>query len=262
MTHSLTPITTVGDFPLTTPAGDGLNPLITPLFEDNFNNGSFNSDAVLTWGTPNNTSIQTINGTPAIEFLYTSTTDISEQRWSIATPQRALWQYQTLTVPDNYEHGTTNPTNRKLGTFWADGYSSNGDGPTPIWEFWNDGANGSNLAIHWSEGGYTVAGPHEQHTSFIQVPADRGRKMHLLFRVEMATNDTSNDGILQLYRMWDGDLSWTLFHTVTDANIPAPAGGPNGWQHGYLMGWFNLRTTVTSKFYIDDFKLYIEDPRI
>lgn len=176
----------------------------------------------------------------------------AEQRFSLTKPQRELWVRFWLKVPENFRHGRATASNNKLFALWMDQYSAKGAGPTVIWEFWNDGSDGSQLAYHYSPGGYRAAGAHRQHKPFISYPADQGRWMQIVMRVKAASGQGKNDGVIQLYRRWDGEGSFTLLHDDRAANIPAPASGPNGWKAGYFMGWSNPGYPQATEWLIDD----------
>jgi len=181
---------------------------------------------------------------------------MSEQRFDLGAPHRDIWFRYWLRVPVNYDHVGANPTNRKFFALWMDGYSAGGDGPTVAWEFWDNGSNnGSNLAFHFGEGGYTVMGGHKQHTPFISYPADRGRWMQIVLHIKAATNSTSNDGVIQMWRRWENEGSFTKFHDIASANIAAPSGGPNGWKAGYIMGWANAAYSQNTEWLMDDFTI-------
>ncbi|MGQ9424685.1 hypothetical protein ACXYTJ_01910 [Gilvimarinus sp. F26214L] len=176
----------------------------------------------------------------------------SEQRFSLAMPQEDIWIRYWLKVPTNFKHGSGSPSNNKLFALWMDDYSHKGAGPTVIWEFWNDGSGGSRLAYHYSPGGHKVAGGHNQEAPFIQYPADQGRWMQIVMHVKAATGPSANDGIIQLYRRWDGEESFTLLHDDQKANIAMPAGGPAGWKAGYFMGWSNPGYEQATEWLMDD----------
>lgn len=139
-----------------------------------------------------------------------------------------------------------------------DDYSAHGLGPSVIWEYWDNGQGGSDLAVHYSEGNNTGAGSHLQHQPFINSATDRGRWMQIVLHVKAATKTnagiSNNDGLIETYRRWDGETGYARLHQVTDANIAPPATGPNGWQAGYFMGWSNPGFTKQTQtdFYIDD----------
>lgn len=91
------------------------------------------------------------------------------------------------------------------------GTYSGGNGPTAVWEFWGDGAGGSNLCWRYFN---QVDYPHLDCTPFISVPADRDRWMQLVFRVVDLTTTSSNDGVLQMWRRWENESSFTQFHNL------------------------------------------------
>jgi len=181
----------------------------------------------------------------------------TEQRFRLGKAQRDLWIRYWLRVPTNFSHGTRRPTNNKLFALWMDGYSQKGDGPTIAWEFWNDGKNGSKLAVHFSEGGHRSCGGHKQHKPFVSL-ADRGRWMEMVLHVKAATSRTSKDGVIQTWRRWDGEKAFTKLHEILDANIAAPPGGPDGWERGYVMGWSNPNYDEETVWQVDDFTLSAE----
>jgi len=256
------------------------------LFEDSFESGDLSTTNTegFSWNGTNRTSIVTSTtrvyannapdntpksnlspsgdwtpkpntGSHSLRFSYPAGVAQSEQRFNLGAPHRDIWFRYWLRIPSNYSHTGSNPTNRKLFALWMDGYSNKGDGPTVIWEFWDDGNSGSRLAFHYSEGGYTGAGRHHQHVPFISYPTDQGRWMQIVLHVRAATSATSNDGIIQMWRRWDNEGSFTKLHDTTTANIPAPHGGPNGWKAGYVMGWANASYSDDTEWLMDDFTI-------
>lgn len=176
----------------------------------------------------------------------------AEQRFSLDAPQTELWTRYWLRVPANFKHSSNSPSNNKLFALWMDNYSSKGAGPTVIWEFWNDGSNGSNLAYHYSPGGHRTAGSHKQRKPFIQYPVDQGRWMQIVMHVKAASGPSMKDGVIQLYRRWADEASFTLLHDDQNADIAAPAQGPYGWQAGYFMGWSNPGYAEATEWLLDD----------
>lgn len=231
-----------------------------PLMQEDFEVGNLSTSNGIgfTWKDSNNTSV--IVNEPrlgktskyGLRFNYAAGASISEQRYDLGKAYRNLWIRFWLKVPENFQHNTKNPSNNKLGTVWMDGYSAKGDGPTVIWEYWSDGSGGSKLAVHYSAGKYTVAGVHLQYKPFISYPSDQGRWMQIAFHVKAATARGSNDGVIETYRRWQDESSFTKLHTITDADIASPPAGPNGWKAGYFLGWSNPSFTQNTTFIIDD----------
>jgi hypothetical protein len=202
------------------------------------------------------------DGKHSLRFLYRSESanvskddkKWSEQRFDLGKAYRDVWIRYWLRVPTNFKHGTSDPSNHKLFAIWMDDYSSKGNGPTVIWEFWRrSNPDGSRLAVHWSEGGYTTANSHKQHTDFIYQDNDRGRWMEVILHVKAATNASSNDGVIEFWRRWENESQFTKFHEVYNANIAPPSGGPDGWKAGYLMGWANAAYAQDTEWLIDKF---------
>jgi hypothetical protein len=179
----------------------------------------------------------------------------AEQRFSLDSAHEEIWISFWLKVPINYRHSSNSPSNSKLFALWMDDYSKKGAGPTVIWEFWNDGSDGSKVAYHYSPGGYRTANSHKQHTSFIRYPNDQGRWMQVVMHVKAARNTDSNDGIIRLYRRWAGETEFAKLHEDTQADIGPPSSGPKGWKAGYLMGWSNPGYRQRTEWLLDDFKI-------
>ena len=190
-------------------------------------------------------------GDNSLRVYYAAQRNMAEQRFSLGNAHPDLWVKLTLRVPTNFIHPAVRPSNRKLAAFWMDGYEANGDGPTIIWEFWGDGNNGSNLAFHYSVGGYTVTGFHRQHAPFITYPDDQGKWIDLIFHMKAASARGANDGVIELWRQTEGKPPKKL-HETKNADIAPPPAGPNGWFAGYFMGWANSAYDEDTEWLIDD----------
>ena len=253
-----------------------------PFFVDSFESAdmSASNSAGFMWGLNNRTSIVSKDkvvwnnglrdvaipvgrdwnpkegeGQYSLRFRYAAGQSMTEQRFNMGAPKRELWIRFWLRTPINYSHGSTDPTNHKFFSIWMDGYQAKGDGPTVTWEFWNNGSNGSNLAFNYSKGGFSGSGGHQQHASFINYPTDQGRWMQIVIHVKAASSSTSNDGVIETYRRWDRESSYTKLHELLNANIAAPPGGPDGWKSGYIMGWANAAYTQDTEWLFDSFTL-------
>lgn len=199
-------------------------------------------------------------GTKSLRFRYPAGANTSaEERFAFSAPHNEVWVRYWLKVPTNFEHTAPEPhwpTNNKLFALWMDDYSAHGMGPSVIWEYWDNGKGGSDLAVHYSEGNKTGAGPHLQLKPFIDSTTDKGRWMQIVLHVKAATinnaGTSNNDGLIETYRKWDGDSAYVKLHQVTQVNIAPPATGPNGWKAGYFMGWSNPGFRAQTDFYIDD----------
>lgn len=199
---------------------------------------------------------QAKDGDISMRFRYPSGSNSwAEQKFSLDNAHPEIWIRFWLKVPINFKHSSNSPGNNKLFALWMDGYSSKGLGPTVIWEFWNDGAGGSKLAYHYSPGGYRTANGHKQHTQFIRYPDDQGRWMQIVMHVVQSSGDAANDGVIELYRRWADESSFTRLHNDQNADVAPPAGGPYGWKAGYLMGWSNPGYSEPTEWLLDDFAI-------
>jgi len=191
-------------------------------------------------------------GNYAFHYTYQAGSNWVEKRFTLPE-QPDLWTKFWIRVPDNYEHDNVETSNnRKFFAAWTDGYSTKGDGATALWEMWSDGNNGSRLAYHFSEGNFQGANGHKGHFQFITVPEDLGRWMQVVMRTKLATSKTSNDGIMQFWRKWEGESVFTKHHEQLNCNMPPPDVGPQGFVRGYLLGYFNQAFSEETTFLIDD----------
>ncbi|MGQ9425165.1 hypothetical protein ACXYTJ_06515 [Gilvimarinus sp. F26214L] len=195
---------------------------------------------------------QAKDGDISMMFHYPAGEFWSEQRFSLSRPYPELWIRFWLKVPINFKHSSNSPTNNKLFALWMDQYSAKGAGPTAFWTFWHDGASGSKLAYHYSPGGYKTANAPKELKSFIRYPEDQGRWMQIVMRVKAASGASRNDGIMQFYRRWENESSFTLIHDHRQADIAIPTSGPAGWKAGYFLGWSNPAYAEDTDWLMDD----------
>lgn len=244
---------------------------------DSFEDGDFSAPSGygFGWGSANRTSIVSPEGVYSngnlsiakpsgrdwnakdgdfsLRFRYPAGEAMSEQRFQLGGAYPDIWFQYWVRVPTNYTHGGSSPSNHKFFALWMDDYSSKGNGPTVAWEFWGAGGGSSNLAFHYSDGGNTVMGGHKQYTDFISVPSDRGRWMEITIHIKASSSSSSNDGVIELWRRWEGQSASqrTQLHKTTSADLPIPPGGPNGWAAGYLMGWANAAYSQDTEWLLD-----------
>jgi len=176
----------------------------------------------------------------------------------------ALWVGQLTNVTRNSTATSTGramiSSNRKLLAIWADGYSSQGLGPTLVWEFWNaeaphgETATGSDLAVHYAPGNHTGGNEHVQHTPFIR-QADHGRYLDVMVRGKFSSALGVNDGVIQTWFRREGESAFTMVHDLQQADIAKRGtdGDPGTlvpWHQGYLMGWANAGYDEVTTFHI------------
>lgn len=260
----------------------------TAFFTDGFESANLSSvGGGFSWDTPNRTSVVTgvagqnaqlfpsyvfvgdsrdwsaKVGSNALRFRYVANEPMTEQRFFLTGGQTDLYFQYWLRVPVNFTHNAGvggNASNNKFFVLWQDGYEAAGDGASVFWNLWDNGASGSDLAFSYSVGGFAGSGGIQQITSFIATPSDRGRWMKIIVRCRVATTRSSNDGVMQLWRRWDGDANFTQIHTATNLNLMPPTTGASGWRNGYLMGYANAPYTTDTEFLLDDFQIFSEAP--
>lgn len=197
------------------------------------------------------------DGAKAMRFGYPPGWNTSaEERFAFSKPHPEVWIRYWFRVPTNFQHMTRSgmASNNKLFALWMDDYSAHGDGPSVVWEYWDNGKGGSELAVHYSAGQYTGCGEHKAFTPFINTATDKGRWMQIVLHVKAASARGKGDGLIETYRRWENESTYTNIQRVTGADIaPSPAAGqPQGWQGGYFMGWSNPGFDVQTDFYIDN----------
>lgn len=199
-----------------------------------------------------------IEGTHSLRFRYPANEPWAEQRFDLGAPHPDLWVRFWVRVPLNYVHGAEDtPRNQKFLSIWMDGYSSRGDGSTVWLGFWPTGADGtdSNLAVTYSAGGYTASRAYQQYQPFITSSRDRGRWMQIVFHTRAQSAPGVADGVMETWRRWEDEESFTKLHEVLDAEIRIATGGPAGFQRGYLMGWANGHYAEETEFLLDLFEV-------
>lgn len=200
------------------------------------------------------------HGEHSLRFRYAAGTNMAEQRFKLGGAYEDLWLQYWVRVPINYSHGQSSPSNHKFFALWMDGYSYKGEGPTVAWEFWGSGDGSSRLAFHYSEGSSSIMGGHQGHDNFISVPEDRGRWMEITIHAKASSNGQSNDGVIELWRRWEDESpnQRKLMHQRTDAVLPIPTQGPQGWNAGYFMGWANAAYAKDTEWLIDHITISTE----
>jgi hypothetical protein len=195
-------------------------------------------------------------GSHALRFRYAAGEPMTEQRYSIGAAHRELWASWWLRVPVNFEHlDGPSSDNNKLFMFWMDDYSTRGDGSTVGMETRPDGSGGARWYVKVSPGRGSVLGGDQGSTPFISYPSDQGRWMKIVVRLRAETSAGAGDGLMQVWRRWEDEGSFTQTHNRTSQPIRVPSGGPNGFSAGYLMGYANSAYGQDTEFLIDDFTL-------
>jgi hypothetical protein len=250
-----------------------------PLFVDSFESGdmSATNEDGFSWGNNNRTSVVTAegevynngktggaipsgkdwepkDGQHSLRFRYPAGEPWAEQRFNLGGAYPEIWIKYWLRVPVNYQHG---PGNYKFLSLWMDGYNSSAGGKI-VWELWPTDIPGDSVLAFSSSAGNAAgdSGP-KQHTPFINASEDRGKWMEIVIHAKTSSGGEPNNGVIELWRRWEGEESYTQFHKKTDATLAIPVGGPDGWNGGFLMGWANNSYSEETEWLLDSFEMSI-----
>ncbi len=162
-------------------------------------------------------------------------------------------------------------SNNKFLAMWADGYSAHGAGPSIVWELWpvqvaaaGQTARATTLAVHYSKGNHTGAGPHLNASGgpFIDA-SDAGKYIDVVVHGKFSSSTGAKDGVIQTWIRKETALQFTRVHNITNADMDkrlelAPELQP--WQAGYLMGWSNSGFDQATTFHISKIQYFKEQP--
>lgn len=211
-----------------------------------FNNSLLNEPA------PATSQWEAKTGTHALLLHYAVEDAWTELRFAFDAPQPELWMSFWLRVPINYSHPKVKGAgdNQKLFRLWMEKYSGSARivGTKIGMSF--RGAGGGSSYFFAKIGGSSDLG----RVRFITVPDDRGTWMHLVVHVDSESSPGAKDGLMEVWRKWEGENDYTKTHDLR--NQPIHLGSTvKGFKQGYLMGWANAHYPVETDFLIDDFEL-------
>lgn len=246
-----------------------------PIFVDSFESGdmSATNDHGFEWGRNNRTSIATAdtvvynNGTRenpinsdqnwdpkdgehSLRFRYPAGEAMAEQRFNLGTHYEDVWVSYWIRIPLNFTQGSKNS---KFLSLWPATYDRAG---TVTWQTRPNGAGGANLV--YQDGGVTNG--ETDSTSFISVPDDRGRWMHVVAHVKASSGPHANDGTIQFFRRWEGEGSYTKIHEKLNANTWDDTSNVQGISEGYIMGWANDPYNQDTEWLLDEFAVHTQSP--
>jgi hypothetical protein len=250
-----------------------------PLIVDSFESGDMsatNADG-FDWGNNNRTSVVTadavvynngeinvpipsgrdwgpFDGEHSLRIRYARGEPMAEQRFDMGKGYPEIWMSFWLRVPVNFTHPSSTPNNQKLFRLYMDGYSQAGEGSTVGMSFRPNGEGGSNFFAKVSPGDLTIVGGDIDSVPFITVPDDRGRWMNLVVHVKSETQPGSQDGVMEVWRKWEGEQDYSKTHDLRNQPIKLDS-TVGGFASGYLMGWANAPYSQDTEFLIDQFIL-------
>lgn len=246
-----------------------------PLILDSFESGNMsatNEDG-FDWGINNKTSVVTAervvynngdksvaipsgrnwepkSGEHSLRFRYGAGEPMTEQRFKLGRHYRDIWVTYWIRVPLNFTQGSKNS---KFLSLWPLKYDRAG---TVTWQTRPNGSGGANLVF--SDGGVTSG--EEDSTSFISVPDDRGRWMHVAAHLKSASGPTAKDGTIQFFRRWEGEATYTKIHEKLNADTWDDTSVEQGISKGYIMGWANDPYDVDTEWLLDEFAVHTQSP--
>ncbi|KMQ74616.1 hypothetical protein [Marinobacter subterrani] len=246
-----------------------------PLIVDSFESGdmSATNEDGFDWGANNRTSVVTADaavynnktienpigsdqnwnpkdGEHSLRFRYPAGQPMAEQRFNLGKHYRDVWVTYWIRVPFNFTQGSLNS---KFLALWPSTYDRPG---TVTWQTRPNGNGGANLV--YQDGG--VTGGEIGSAAFISVPDDRGRWMQVAAHVKASSGPSANDGIIQLFRRWEGADSFTKIHEKLTADTWDDSSSQQGLSQGYIMGWANDPYDQDTEWLLDEFAVYTESP--
>ncbi len=247
---------------------------------------SYTSPNGWSWSKTADSKWSTKKGEHYLNFIYTPGKEWVENRFALGTPQKELWIQYWIRVPTNFNYvdvdGGSN--NNKFINLWMDAYSSKGTGSMIAFGMKPDTNNPGSAIIDlsYSPGqiGYGTGSKlsdfgerhfknsskdhhtpgHEKAKAFISYPSDQGRWMHMIYHVRAESSLGAGNGVMESWRMWEGESTHTKLQTYENAAIKLPENGHQGFYYGYLMGHANTGFAEQTEWLIDDFKLSSERP--
>lgn len=188
------------------------------------------------------------DGTHAFRARYPGSfnSQFAEQRFNLGADYPDLWIRYWIRVPINFIHNDSNPSNNnKWLSLWQNTYD---DTFTRTWEYWPDGADGSEISWHVGGGG------HVNYEPFITYPTDQGRWMQVVHHLKVSSAPDVADGVLQMYRRWSDESGWTTIHDRTDIVINLDT-GRTGFRNGFILGASNSDWADVTEWLIDRFEV-------
>jgi hypothetical protein len=231
------------------------------LFSDGFEtgNGSYTENGFKWNGGGGRVSVtkeKPHTGTYSVRFVFgpnpPGEDDWSELRFDMGAIQNELWIEYYLFVPENYEHRMDGVSHNKFLALWGSKQYSAPDQLQLFISTWPAGKAG------WQSAAFIAAWADEDE---VQAPeelfnfigdAHRGSWIRVRYHIKPASTRTARDGDIEMWRDDTKIMSYNAvgwFHSVE-----------NGFRNGYLMGWSSSGFAEETKIYLDDFKVFIQDP--
>ena len=196
------------------------------------------------------------NGKYSLRFRYAAGRNWVEQRYDFGKGYPELWVSYWMRVPVNYKRGSGR--NNKWFNIQMAPMSQYEDSTVSRIEMqdWPSGSGGFNINIQFRNGSNGKFINSSSYKNFI-TPADAGKWMHIIYHLKASATTSSTDGIIRMYRRWQGEPGYTLINDLNNLNVGIGAGsvssGRLGWVAGYLMGYANTAYATDTEWLLDDF---------
>lgn len=189
-------------------------------------------------------------GDYSLRFRYAAGDPNAEQYFSFMGNQYPeLWFRYWLRVPLNFHHGSLN--NKFFSVFPERSvYDSEG---TFTLQTRPSSSGGGSARLVVQDGG-VISGEAPGLDPFITVPDDRGRWMQMAVRVKWASAQGANDGVIQVYRRWDGESSFTKVYEKLNA-VNQWREGYSGYGGGFILSWANDPYVEQTEWLLDVFEV-------
>jgi hypothetical protein len=189
-------------------------------------------------------------GSHSLRFRYQANTPDCEQRFYMTNVYPEIWVRFWIRVPVNYVHGTGN---HKFFVLSMGEYSTQSPTNTKVtWEYRPGGtAQASSLDFSYDAyNGVGNSGP-KQATPFMS-PAEQGRWMQMVLHVKASSSGRSADGVIETWRRFDEETTFTKLHEKTDTILELQPGLTQGFNSGFVLGYANPSSfSVDTEFLVD-----------
>lgn len=224
-----------------------------PYFSDDFDTGKLGSSSEFSWsGTRTISTEHSYSGQYAMKFTFgpdaSGEDSWTEQRFSLSSSAssapREVWIEYMLRLPENWVHRYQAPANNKLFAIFAENYSNNGD-IQAVFEYERESDTRSNIRVICMSGRGCLKG---NYLAYLFDGSMRGEWIRLRFHLKAGQN-----GLIEVWR--NNEMVYSIYdyeHYFSSGN--------NYWRTGYLMGWSNSGYAEKTDFFIDNFKVYKENP--
>jgi len=191
----------------------------------------------------------------SLRFSYAKGVHWSEQRYDLKKGYPDIWVSYWIRVPVNYKRDAGR--NNKWFNIQMAPMSKYQDPTVSRIEMqdWPDTNNSMKINIQFRNGTDGKFKNSNIYNNFV-TPNDAGKWMHIVYHLKASSSNSATDGLIRMYRKWQGDPTYTLINDLSNINVGIGAGsiasGTLGWSAGYLMGYANTTYATHTEWLLDD----------